>query len=359
VKIALVSPRYLPFPGGVERHVSEIAERMVAAGHTVEVLTQEPDPDLPRVDRIEGVTVRRFPVLLPPPAYALAPGLPLFLRTGHFDVVHIHNYHALSAPLAAAATSAPVVFTPHYHGTGHRPLGKLLHQPYRLVPGRYLFHRARAVICVSGVEAASVRRDFPSAASQVTVIPNGVDVEAIRSAFPLPMPGRMILTGGRLLAYKGVDRLIDALSLLPPAFHVMVTGEGPERERWERLASTLGVSHRVTFTGVVPREHLYRLLRTADVYASLSEAEAYGMAVAEALAAGAGVLASDIPAHREVIGDGRDRVRLTPAQASREEVASAIEALANGPRPVRLVPTWEDVTQRTLRVYERVARGVV
>jgi len=343
--------------GGVETHVAALAVRLAARGHEVEVLTQQKVRGPTSIERIDGVTVRRFPLVFPEPIYALAPGIWRYLQRhgARYDLVHAHSYHAFSALLAALAGCRPLVLTPHYHGGGHMPLGRALHLPYRTL-GAMMLKRADAIICVSHSEAALLLRHFPAAADRITVIPNGVDVAAIRGAGPFPGQQTLILSAGRLAAYKGVHRVLGALAELDHRFVLCVIGEGPARAELEAVAARLGLEARVHFLSQVDQARLYRWYRTAAVYVSLSSQEAFGMTLLEALAAGAGVIASDIPAHREVLRmAGPARAALVPVDAPPAEVATALQAMVETPPGAREEPeirSWDDVVQQTLVVYD-------
>jgi len=342
--------------GGVETHVAALAVRLAARGHDVEVLTQRKVRCATSIERIAGVTVRRFPLALPEPIYALAPGIWRYLRRygARYDLVHAHSYHAFPALFAALAGCRPLVFTPHYHGGGHTPLGRALHLPYRAV-GSLMLQRADAIICVSHSEAGLLLRHFPAAADRIAVIPNGVDVAAIRRAQPFPGQQTLILSVGRLAVYKRVDRLLGALTRLDDRFVLCVIGEGPARADLEALAVRLGLEARVHFLGQVDQARLYRWYRTAAIYASLSSQEAFGMTLLESLAGGACVIASDIPAHREVLRTaGSTRAALVPLDAPSVEVAATLQAMAEKPPDAREgsdIRSWDDVVQQTLMVY--------
>jgi glycosyltransferase involved in cell wall biosynthesis len=362
-RVALITHRYAPEIGGVELHVQEIAKRLYAHGWTPEVLTQAPR-DLPRTATVDGISVRRFPALGAASAYALAPSLPAFLahHARDYTVLHAHNYHALPALATALSGRARLVVTPHYHGTGHTRLATLLHRPYRLA-GRLLFKRAGRVICVSEPEARLLERDFPQTRGRVDVIPNGIDIDALRSALPFDTPGPVVVAAGRLQPYKRLDRVIDAVPHLPDSARLVVVGDGPEAASLRERIAGAGVADRTSLTGPVERPVLERWLRTADVFVSLSEQEAFGLGVAEGLGAGARVVASDIPAHRQIASQVPGGVRLVGADAGPAEVAEAIRAMlepvSNAPSIDGLI-TWDDVARRTAAVYDLVttaARG--
>lgn len=365
--IALVTPRYSPSIGGVETHVAHVATRLAAWGHRVEVLTHAHARGLRSREELGGVRVRRFPLPIPSenPLLAFAPGLWAYLaRHGdRYDVVHAHHYHALPALGATLADRGPLVFTPHYHGGGHSPLRSLLHRPYRRAGAR-VFARAGRVICNSEAEAALVRRHFPRVAAlteRISVIRPGVDVAAIRAAAPFAEARTVILSVGRLEVYKNVHLAIEALRHLDDSHVLRVIGDGPARPALESLSTELGLRGRVEFLGRVDDAAVHRWLRTADAYVSMSGREAFGLALAEALTAGARVLAADIPAYRELArAAATGAMTLLPPAATPAMLADALRAL--GARPSTPLSTdgiaaWDDVAARTADVYRAVMRA--
>ena len=356
MRIVYLAPGYAPAFGGVERHVEEIARRLAERGHVVDVLTQTADR-LDARETIDGVRVHRFRAINRSRAYGLPPGLFAYAarHLGEYDIVHGHGYHALPSLSALLTRRVPVVFTPHYHGGGHTRFGRLLHLPYRPI-GRALFARSRAVVCVSEAERRLVAADAPRVAGRIEVIPNGVDVEAIRGAEPWPEPGLVVLSIGRLLEYKQVDRLIGALPHAPAGARLVIVGAGPLEDELRSQAAASGLGDRITFAGTVDDADLRRWLRSATVVASLSREEAYGLVLVEGLAAGAAVVASSIDAHREVL-DGQPASVLVPVDAEPATIGAAIAeaaALRRRPHPPATVHGWDEVAERTLALYRRL-----
>jgi glycosyltransferase involved in cell wall biosynthesis len=356
VRVAFVTAHYAPVIGGVEKHVVEIATRIAAKGAEVDVLTHaEADLPLAEEEVVEGVRVRRFRVPIPSSNYALSPALGRYLTTQgqRYDVVHAHGYHALPALEAALVRPRAFVFTPHYHGTGHSTFRKLLHPPYRRI-GRLIFRRAGRTIAVSPPEAKLITSHFPEVKSRLIVIPNGVDQEALNSARPFEEQCTVVLSAGRLEAYKQVDRTIAALARLPQTFVLRITGDGSARGELERLASSLGLADRVRFLGKVSEEDLYRWFASTDVYVSMSSNEAMPVTFIECLAAGARVVASEIPAHQDLVEKTRGSIRLVGLDASDETIARAIDELAAEPAAQARIDTWDDVAIRTAAVYDEL-----
>jgi glycosyltransferase involved in cell wall biosynthesis len=360
VRIAFVTAHYAPMIGGVEKHVAEIASRLAARGEHVDVLTHdEAGRSLPARETVDGVNVMRFTVPVPSSNYALSPALwrRLLERRSSYDVVHAHGYHALPALQAALVKPTALVFTPHYHGTGHSPLRKLLHPPYRRV-GRTIFARAGRTIAVSPPEARLILSHFPEVEPRLVVIPNGVDKQALADARPFDEGRTVVLSAGRLESYKQVDRTIEALAHLPEDFVLRITGDGSVRGDLEARVAELGLSSRVEFLGSVSEEDLYRWFRSASVYVSMSSNEAMPVTFIECLAAGARVVASDIPAHRDLVKKTRGSISLVDLDVAPELLAREIAALSAAPAATPAIDSWDDVAERTLDAYrETIAAG--
>ena len=328
MNVALVAARSTPYPGALERHVRELARGLAHHGAAVEVLT--------------------------PGQHAAAPALFEHLRHAarSFDVVHVHCTHPLLALAAVRAHPGRVVFSPL------APIERLLRWPYGRAT-RAAVHFATATTCMSRSQAALLCRALPTAANRVRVVPAGVDLGAIRGTSPYPTVGTLVLTVGRLVRHKRVDRAIAAMAGLVPAFELVVVGDGPARRRLKAFAADLQVSARVSFVGHVSDADLHRWLKTARLVVALSQHEAFGLQVLEGLSAGRPVVASDIPAHREAaeyVADGG--VTFVSPEGSPLEVADAIRSALDisMPPPIRPLPSWADVVDRTLAVYDEVMR---
>ncbi len=368
--VGLVSPRYPPAIGGVERHVEELAHGLTRRGVAVEVITTDPTGLLEPVETVDGIAVRRFRTIANDGVFFVSPGLARWImaNAGRYALIHGHSYHtplALAAAIAARRRRVPFVLTPHYHGTGHTPLRAAMHVPYKLLGAR-IVHAARRVICVSASEQDLIWRDFGPGVP-TTVVHNGVDVDELLAVARTPNgPGTLVLSVGRLEAYKRLDLLAKSVSSLPSAIRVVVVGDGPARAGLQDELHTLGVEDRMTLTGSLTRDQLLQQFRAADVFVSLSLHEAFGLTLLEAAVAGAGVVATDLAAHREVAALlPAGAIRLVPVDSEPAQVAAAILAAADdrgrldaaglGDPRRWTVPSWDGTAGRVLDVYRAVA----
>jgi glycosyltransferase involved in cell wall biosynthesis len=360
VRITFVVPRYLPRLGGIENHVAAVASRVHALGHEVTVATQrEGDATLPdREETPDGMVIRRFDSRVEIRGQGISPPLWRWVRAGadQAELVHVQNFHALTSVGAVAATRAPLVFTPHYLGPGEGAAERGLHAAYTVAMRRAL-RRAARIVCVTPSEVASFDAHV-GFRERCRVIPNGIDLAAIAAAAPVDVAGPLVVTAGRLEEYKQPQVVLEAFAHLPPDVHLAVLGTGPMDGALRRRAAELDVAARVHFPGRLAPEAVYGWYRRADVVVSLSRRECFGLTLAEGLAAGARVVASDIGPHGDVVAAATgERSTLVPTDATPAAVAAAIAPHLGrrgpAPEPTSLL-TWDAVAAETVRLYAAV-----
>ncbi|WP_224449846.1 glycosyltransferase family 4 protein [Haloprofundus salilacus] len=346
MQVLQVTHRYPPRAGGVETHVRRVSEELAARGHVVTVVTADAGSGVSRHERRNGVQIRRCRGVAPGGAFHLAPSVARVVANvgANADVVHAHNYHSFPLALAALGVgSRPFVATPHYHGSSADGLRDRLLGLYRPVGGQAL-RRADAVVAVSEWEREQLKRDF---SVNATVIPNGLDVARFEDATPLERSRPYLLAVGRLVEYKGVQYAIRALASLPE-YDLLVAGSGPYRTELETLARESGVSDRVEFLGYVDDGELPRLYAGAAAHLTLSTHEAYGMTVAESLAAGTPALVREAGA----LVDWTDRPDcLGVSRVDTETVADAVRTVVEFDAPATPLPTWSEVVDALERKY--------
>jgi glycosyltransferase involved in cell wall biosynthesis len=281
-------------PGGIERHVSDLASGL--SDRVESVIVAGARSRTPRVSVDAGVRVHlvaEYGRLLGAP---IAPGLIRAIRDDGFDLVHIHSPNP-TAELGAltARRRAKVIAT--YHADSDR--GGMLRPVYERALARAL-NRCATVIATtdSYVKSSPV---LQRVRSQIDVIPLGVDVAAFSPGSErTPNDPPVVLFVGRLRYYKGLDVLLEAARALE--VQVVIAGDGPERDRLERLARTT-VGERGRFLGAVDDDELPALYRSADVVClpSTTRAEAFGLSVVEAMACGVPVVTTELGTGTSVV----------------------------------------------------------
>jgi glycosyltransferase involved in cell wall biosynthesis len=325
MRISLVSPAFPPQLGGVEVVAGHLADELSGYGHQVTVYAQRPRGSSFSAGR--DYPVRRFADWSGSRQFPVAPGLAraLWRDRGAFDVIHAHNFHAAPAMMAATVPKVPLVFTPHFHAVGHTKVASSVHTVYDRL-ARILFQRAAKVTCVSVAEAELLLRRYPFVEPRLSIVPLGVDTQALLAAEPIETDRPIVLVAGRLEPYKRVDTAIRAFARMRKDAHLVICGTGSHRPALECLTRELGITTRVSFRGHVSDEELRRWQRTATSTLNLSEREAFGLVLLEAAVAGSRVVASDIAAHSELaqhVGRGDARIAIVAPDAA--AVAAALD----------------------------------
>lgn len=364
MRILVVSKFYPPVIGGVEITVKELCEQYVKQGHDVTAAVMTKDAFEERV--INGVRVLRFPsdrLLLG----GFNRGVLSFMRRelgpNRFDIVHIHNFHILlsfQSSVMCIMRSMPYVFSPHYHGKGHTALRDLLFKFYKGV-GVVGLRRARAITCASEHEKRKLLLDFPDLKQKTVVISPGIGQ---RKKVDAPRDPDRLLYVGRLMRYKGVDHILEALAVLRRRGHktsLRVVGTGPAEGELRSLVSDLNLEGHVEFLGEVDEEGLAQEYARASCLLLLSSAEAYGLVVAEALASGTPCIVARAAALTEFTAEpGCLGVDWPPDP---QKVAELVEQVQEAGREFKVGPfsqkisLWPEVASRYLELYERVLDG--
>jgi rhamnosyl/mannosyltransferase len=187
----------------------------------------------------------------------------------------------------------------HWHSDVVRQrVARHVYRPFE----RWLLARADAVVATSQAYAESSPA-LRSVAGKVAVIPIGAPppqpadpqrVERLRHRYGAR---HVVFALGRMTHYKGWEVLIEAGRLLPEGVVVVVGGAGDDLETYRAMAERVGVSERVRFVGGLSPLNVEAHFALAEVFcmASTVRAEAYGVAVVEAMARGLPVVATDIP----------------------------------------------------------------
>jgi len=361
IRVAQVCPHYYPHLGGAETHVKAISEGLAKQGIHVEVLTTDVAGKQPTVETINDVVVKRFGCWAPNDAYYLSSGLQYYLRKHcrSYDIVHAHNYHAFPALHAVLAKKHyRLILTPYYHGTSGRRIRRLLHIPYKAVWHREL-GKVDRVVCISEAEKSVLQADFHLPEEKLVVIACGINIEAIQAAPPYNIGYELILYVGRLEEYKNIQYIVRAMQYLNSGYQLYILGDGPYKAKLEQLIQTLDLGSRVKILSGLDDEELYRWYKTCAVFVSLSSLESFGITVLEALAAGKPVIASDIPAFKE-LAQTLPNIELIGSSGIQEAaLATVISKVANNRSQDQAVSkfaffSWDTIAERVKQTYEHL-----
>lgn len=142
--------------------------------------------------------------------------------------------------------------------------------------------------------------------NRVTVIYNAVELPETIQPATLPLKTSMnIVTAGRLVAWKQVDRVIEAIATLPDVGLVII-GDGPERSRLQSLARVLEIGDRVYFSGQLPPQEMLALMAACDLFVLNSTYEGLPHVILEAMSLGLPVVATAVGGTPELVRDGEN-----------------------------------------------------
>ena len=391
MNVAQLATRYPPGPGGVERHVAELAPRLAARGHRVTVLTSDLyrefpferlGADVPRREATAFGEVRRLPVWSFPGElhYTFFRGLDAALRSAAPDVIHAHTFGTHQVAVAARyrrRMRTPVVLTAHFHPIWSIEGGWLRHRLRsfydRRLAGRVLGGVDRLVVQTHEEERLMRALDVPLPPLEILppgyTAPPGGSGAARSFAATYGLPGPFVLFVGRLASNKGLLPLVEAFGRLarddPSASLVLVGADGGMAAPVEARARALGMSDRVRRIGFLPDPDLLAAAyREARAFVLPSDYEAFGLVLLEAMAQGTPVVASRVGGIPEIVDDGVSGLLVPPG--SPDAVYGALARLWADPELGRrlgdvgrrtVVPrySWDRLADGLDRIYREVA----
>jgi phosphatidylinositol alpha-mannosyltransferase len=284
------------------------------------------------------------------------------LREFRPDIIHVHEPLVPSASMHAVLNAeVPVVATFHSNVPQERVGSLWFRMAVPVV--RPVWNRVACRIAVS--EAARFSVASRMGEGDIRIVPNGVDVDRFANAAPAQLPpGRHLLFVGRLEERKGFPvavQAFDALANMYPDLRLLVIGDGSERDAVDRLPAA--TRQRVDMLGRVDDDRLASFLRAADVYLGpATGGESFGIVLAEAMAAGLPIVASDIPGYRDVARDGVEAVLVAPGDPG--ALVAGVARVLNDPSLAKSlgacgtararVYDWDTVTERVVALYREV-----
>jgi phosphatidyl-myo-inositol alpha-mannosyltransferase len=342
MRVAILSPYSWTYPGGVTRHIEALAEQFLEDGHHVRVLAPFDPPD-----RVGAVLHRGArPQVMEPPEYLVSLGRTVSLkanhavsnisitpyglatareelRTGRYDVVHVHEPLAPVAPWVITDwTRVPTVATFHTYNEN-----RLSNGIATAIGARRMLNRLHVRIAVSEAAAWTGRRFF---GGHYRIIPNGVHVDSERAALAALRPRSSklrIVFVGQAVERKGLPLLLRAFEALREHILTELTVIGPSHEELSPLMLDM---RDVRVLGKVDDETKRDELERSDVLCAPSlGGESFGMVLTEAFAAGTPVVASNIAGYRDVVRDGVDGVLVPRGDA--QALAEALRDLYEEP----------------------------
>ncbi|HXU84120.1 MAG TPA: glycosyltransferase [Polyangia bacterium] len=293
------------FVGGQERVALDLATRQSARGHRVMAVSLAPPPEGPLAEELRraGIAAHTVPKLGP----SLDPTLPMrlgaLLRREGVEVVHAHNPQPLIyGSIAAKLVGATMIQTRHGVAFHSERQDWLVRQATKLVDASVFVSR----------ELATKLGGAGQEPGKTWVIENGVDLgrffpdaatrAAVRAELGIPADAQVIGTVSRLVRTKNVPGLLRAAwPLLGEKVHLVVVGDGPDRQDVEQLVVFTPKAASVHVLGA--RNDVGRLLRAFDLFVLFSRTEGHPIVVLEAMATALPVVATPVGGIPGIIDD--------------------------------------------------------
>jgi glycogen(starch) synthase len=373
--------------GGISPHVYFLSKSLAKNGVKVYVVTCD-FPGAPAHEVIDGVEVYRVDSYKNPApdfatwvylmnvnmqreAAALARSL-----AGKIDVFHAHDWLVANAGIGLKHVfRKPLLVTMHSTEIGrregaHTDTERMIHETEA-----WLTYEAWRVICCSEYMVSHVKWAFGLPSDKLVMVPNGVnthvyehvekeDLKSFRVRFALPEE-KLVLFVGRLVYEKGAHVLINAIPkiLAKANAKFVIVGSGYMKEQLSNIVKSMGLEHKVLFTGFLDEEALLKLQKCADVSVVPSLFEPFGIVALEAMAAKSPVVVSDTGGLSEIVEHDVTGVKVYPNNP--DSLAWGITKILldenyrnyireNAYQKVQEKYDWDKIAQQTKRIYETV-----
>ena len=373
--------------GGISPHVFFLSKSLAKNGVKVYVVTCD-FPGAPAHEIIDSVEVYRIDsyrnpapdfatwvylmnVNMQKEAAALAGKL-----ADKIDVFHAHDWLVATAGIGLKHIfRKPLLVTMHSTEIGrregiHTSTEKMIHETEA-----WFTYEAWKVICCSEYMVSHVKWAFGLPDDKLVMVPNGVnthiyenvekqDLKSFRSKFALPEE-KIVLFVGRLVYEKGAHVLINAIPKVLEKIDAkfVIVGSGYMKEQLSNIVRSMGLEHKVLFTGFVEDETLLKLQKCADVSVVPSLFEPFGIVALEAMAAKSPVVVSDTGGLSEIVEHDSTGVKVYPNNP--DSLAWGITKVLldenyrnrireNAYKKVQEKYDWDKIAQQTKRIYEAV-----
>jgi len=373
--------------GGISPHVFYLSKSLAKKGLKVHVVTCD-FPGAPAHETIDGVEVYRVDSYKnPSPDFATwvylmnlnmqkeAAAIAAKLDD-KVDVFHAHDWLVATAGIGLKHVfRKPLLVTMHSTEIGRRDGLHTGTEKMIAETEAWLTYEAWKVICCSQYMVSHVKWAFGLPDDKLVMVPNGVnmhvydevarqDLKTFRSTFALP-DEKLVLFVGRLVYEKGAHVLINSIPKILEKINAkfVIVGSGYMKEQLSTIVRSMGLEHKVMFTGFVDEATLIKLQCCADVSVVPSLFEPFGIVALEAMAAKSPVVVSDTGGLGEIVEHDVTGVKVYPN--STESLAWGITRVllddknrntlrANAYKRIQEEYDWDKIAQQTERIYEAV-----
>ncbi|TRO61873.1 glycosyltransferase family 1 protein [Candidatus Bathyarchaeota archaeon] len=377
MKILYLIQRFLPYIGGAENHLHQIARRL-PSNYETSVITFGSQDKKYQVGKISVRSYQGFRIHWGTGFTTISHGMLKDLLRMKPDIIHAHTYgfaHTDFASFIGKMKNVPFVVTTHYDRSKADEISKLLlRELYDNVIGRMTLSLANKILAVTDYEKKFLVSKFSLNDEKVSVIPNGVEVDKFRN---LPDPHSMIsryglkksrvaLFVGRIERKKGIQYLLRAASKVVtefPNFKILVVGpDWGYQNELKKIAKNLKIENIVIFAGQLNELDLLKAYNLSEFSVLPSLGEATGLTILESMAAGRPIVASRLPTISEFSTHEKDGILFEPGNS--EKLANSIISLmSNQKLKEKLIQNgkiiseqrdWSKIVKMIIDVYQTI-----
>ncbi len=372
--------------GGISPHIYYLSKSLAKNGTKVYIITCD-FPGAPQHEEVDGVEVFRIDSYKnPSPDFATwvylmnvnmqkeAASL-IKKLDNQIDIIHAHDWLVATAGIGLKHVfRTPLFATMHSTEIGRRngintDYERMIHETEA-----WLTYEAWKVICCSDYMVSHVKWAFGLPTDKLIMIPNGVKPEVyaqpqeelnhFRRRYALPEE-KLVLFVGRLVFEKGAHVLVNAIPKVLEKTNAkfIIVGNGYMKEQLSNLVNSIGLTHKVMFTGFVDDETLRNLQRCADVSVVPSLFEPFGIVALEAIAAKSPVVVSDTGGLSEIVTHDVDGIKVYPGNPDSlawgitrilAGNADADKIKANAYKKIQEKYNWDKIAEQTSDIYQTV-----
>ncbi len=333
MKILIINYEFPPLGGGAGNATAYLAKELSQQGNEVVVLTSG-FHGLPREENIDGCTIRRVPVIRLRKDRCSPWEMMTFIFSASIESLRICQTWRPDVSIAFFGIPSGVVswFLKIFYKVPYCVSLRGGDVPGFLADKLAMYHRLAAPITrliwkdagqiVANSNRLKMLANRFSPNIKIPIITNGVETDRFKPDISKRNKDKIhILTAGRLSEQKGIEFLLKALSLLKKnvyynEFALDIVGDGPLRQRLERMTHNLFLSADVTFSGWVDKKDMPKKYQSADIFVLPSLDEGMPNAVLEAMASKLPVITTNILKNEGLIIDGHNGFLVPPEDAS-------------------------------------------
>lgn len=325
LRVAMVSNNYFPFVSGVSVSVERLRQGLREAGHLVQLLvpryreTWQDDDTIHRVPTLMAFGEKREFRLTNPFSVRFR----RCLRAFRPDVIHVHHPFWLGSMglWMGRRLGVPVVYTYHTRLEHYAHFVPLPGALFRNLISHYLIKRFsnRCQGVIVPTHSAEEYLRMIGVKTPTLVQPTGIDaqrfasvdahaLEALRAQLNVSPSATLLISVSRISKEKNIGFMLESLAELKrqghDELHLLLIGDGPDRQTLQAQIETLALADQVTLVGAVPPDEMALYYHLGDVFVFASTSETQGMVILEAMAAGLPVVAVRSSGIDDVVRDG-------------------------------------------------------